>query len=263
MAIKKNKKRIDPRYFLSETTYRDEEIVKEISGAAIGDGQQGPNTPEGALTARWIKNVESYLKEAENWEKQTARHYFTQYIVKLKDYLDQPRVGIRQDLPVRPHGQNIPVDATKYVEAPTPQEMQEINKAHNLGHDVFLALTWDSPQAPKLPPDPAKAIHNEWPRVRYLTQVPGAKFAGTQNPDDERAYSRYVHENLQKIITEEVEVVLTEKEKWEQEASKSIEKKGHEGIFKKWCKDNDHGGVNQTCINAAYKAGKPWKKGLR
>ena len=65
---------------------------------------------------------------------------------------------------------------------------------------------------------------------------------------------------LKEIIKEEIEAILIEKEKWEQEASKSIEKKGHEGIFKKWCKDNGHGGVNQTCINAAYKAGKPWKK---
>jgi len=58
---------------------------------------------------------------------------------------------------------------------------------------------------------------------------------------------------------EEEVVELTEKKKWEQPVAKSIEKKGHEGIFKKWCKDNGHGGVNQTCINAAYKTGKPWK----
>jgi hypothetical protein len=50
-----------------------------------------------------------------------------------------------------------------------------------------------------------------------------------------------------------------EEAKWQQDASEDIEEKGHEGIFKKWCKDNDHGGVNQACINAAYKAGKPWK----
>ena len=30
MAIRKNKKRIDPRYFLSETTYRDEEEIEKI-----------------------------------------------------------------------------------------------------------------------------------------------------------------------------------------------------------------------------------------
>ena len=53
---------------------------------------------------------------------------------------------------------------------------------------------------------------------------------------------------------------LEEEEKWEQDAAKDIEKKGHEGIFKKWCKDHGHSGVNQACINAAYKEGKPWKK---
>ena len=52
---------------------------------------------------------------------------------------------------------------------------------------------------------------------------------------------------------------LHEDEEFMQDASKDIEKKGHEGVFSDWCKDNGHGGVNQTCINAAYKAGKPWK----
>jgi len=62
---------------------------------------------------------------------------------------------------------------------------------------------------------------------------------------------------LKKIIKEEI--ANLQEEKWMQGAEKDIEKKGHEGIFKKWCKDNGHGGVNQACINAAYKAGKPWK----
>ena len=53
---------------------------------------------------------------------------------------------------------------------------------------------------------------------------------------------------------------LEEDKKFMQKASEETEEEGHEGIFKKWCKDNDHGGVNQTCINAAYKAGAPWKK---
>ena len=34
MAIRKNKKRIDPRYFLSETTYRDEEEIEQLKEAA-------------------------------------------------------------------------------------------------------------------------------------------------------------------------------------------------------------------------------------
>ena len=43
------------------------------------------------------------------------------------------------------------------------------------------------------------------------------------------------------------------------DASKDIEEKGHEGIFSKWCKKEGHSSVNQACVNAAYKAGKPWK----
>jgi len=62
---------------------------------------------------------------------------------------------------------------------------------------------------------------------------------------------------LKKLIKEEI--TNLQEEKWMDRTGEDIEKKGHEGIFKEWCKDNGHGGVNQACINAAYKAGKPWK----
>ena len=64
---------------------------------------------------------------------------------------------------------------------------------------------------------------------------------------------------LTQIIKEELEAVLSEDEDWMQDADKDIEEKGHEGIFKKWCKKEGHGCVNQACVNAAYKEGKPWK----
>ena len=41
---------------------------------------------------------------------------------------------------------------------------------------------------------------------------------------------------LKKLIKEEI-ANLQEDKKWMQGAEEGIEKKGHEGIFKKWCKD--------------------------
>ena len=63
---------------------------------------------------------------------------------------------------------------------------------------------------------------------------------------------------LRKIINE----VLDEakEEKFMQKASDATEEEGHEGIFSGWCKKQGFEGVNQSCINKAYKAGKPWKK---
>jgi hypothetical protein len=46
MAIRKNKKRIDPRYFLNETTYRDE----------IGEGM---DIPEDELAQSWTKLLQA------------------------------------------------------------------------------------------------------------------------------------------------------------------------------------------------------------
>jgi hypothetical protein len=47
-----------------------------------------------------------------------------------------------------------------------------------------------------------------------------------------------------------------------QDAAEDTKEKGHEGIFKKWCKDPEQGfeGVNQSCVDKAYEVGAPWKK---
>jgi len=50
------------------------------------------------------------------------------------------------------------------------------------------------------------------------------------------------------------------KGKWQGAVSQDIEKKGHEGIFSKWCERQGHTGVNQACIDAAYEAGAPWRQ---
>jgi len=267
MAIRKNKKRIDPRYFLSETTYRDEEEIEEvqISGQAAGGGKQGPETPEVRLTARTMSDVHAHIKQLQGYKKLSKVPWFDRLIMKLKSYLD----NLNQELPVRPHGQGIPIDATKYVEAPVQQELDEIRKAMDAATGALDAIMVPYSSAVKEPRDYpkgidrlVKAIDDAWVGGRYRYNTPGTQAGSLEYDPNQDAQRRNleISENLQKIITEEVEAVLTEKEKWEQEASKSIEKKGHEGIFKKWCKDNGHGGVNQTCINAAYKAGKPWKK---
>ena len=67
-------------------------------------------------------------------------------------------------------------------------------------------------------------------------------------------------EQLKAIIKEEIERALTEEEDFMQDAAEDTKEEGHEGIFKDWCKKEGHESVNQACVNAAYKAGKPWKK---
>ena len=55
MAIRKNKKRIDPRYFLHETTYRDDEEMEVLSeGISLRDAlqqsqQNGQRIPQNSL----------------------------------------------------------------------------------------------------------------------------------------------------------------------------------------------------------------------
>ena len=68
-------------------------------------------------------------------------------------------------------------------------------------------------------------------------------------------------EQLKAIIKEEIERALTEEEDFMQDAAEDTKEKGHEGIFKKWCKDPEQGfeGVNQSCVDKAYKVGAPWK----
>ena len=72
-------------------------------------------------------------------------------------------------------------------------------------------------------------------------------------------------DQLKEIVRKETENALTEKKKnkkskWQRSVSKDIEKKGHEGIFSNWCKDQGFDGVNQSCVNHAYQTGAPWKR---
>ena len=63
---------------------------------------------------------------------------------------------------------------------------------------------------------------------------------------------------LRRLIQEVLEEARDGK-KFMQKASDATEEKGHKGIFRKWCKDQGFEGVNQSCINKAYKVGKPWR----
>ena len=72
---------------------------------------------------------------------------------------------------------------------------------------------------------------------------------------------KITNEQLRRIIKEEIERALTEEEDFMQDAAEDTKEKGHEGIFKKWCKDPEQGfeGVNQSCVDRAYEVGAPWK----
>ena len=65
-------------------------------------------------------------------------------------------------------------------------------------------------------------------------------------------------DHSEEVFLDDDEMVV-EDERFMQKASEDIEDDGHEGIFHDWCKDHGHAGVNQACVDAAYRAGKPWK----
>ena len=61
---------------------------------------------------------------------------------------------------------------------------------------------------------------------------------------------------LKQIIKEELEAVMAEKKNWAKEASASIEKKGTEGEFTKYC----GGDVTQSCVDKAAKGSSTKRK---
>jgi len=78
MAIRKNKKRIDPRHFLHETTYRDaHEIIQELGGVG-----HSSITPEDAAKAKEIAPVLEQSPEIMAAVKEAAQDPKVQAAVK-------------------------------------------------------------------------------------------------------------------------------------------------------------------------------------
>jgi len=75
MAIRRNKKRIDPRYFLNETTYRDE-IEEELEEARLPAWERPGYVPKPGLgpddASRAAQKEKRAAKEAEAEEVRQA-----------------------------------------------------------------------------------------------------------------------------------------------------------------------------------------------
>jgi hypothetical protein len=67
MRPRKNKKRIDPRYFLNETTYRDEEdLLEEMGGPSEGNPEEIEKTAAALAKLPGVQKALEALKEDPN-----------------------------------------------------------------------------------------------------------------------------------------------------------------------------------------------------
>jgi len=215
------------------TQARLKEIIKEVidearlpdtMGAGYGDPQDderedamGPRVPhEFQLTGKWekdlgilIRHTEEYLKSAGAYGRQ-GRH-LEEPLHMIKGLLTSMQGDLGRDLPVRRHGQSEPIDPTKYVEAPTEMEQQQVMKAFHLVDDAFTNVARG-----KLidPIQLKKDIRSAWPsgQRQYWSAKGGkSKQGGGYEYDPTRDTPTYF-ESLQKIIDEELEAVLSEKD---------------------------------------------------
>ena len=198
------------------TTARLKEIIKEEISEATGGlsrDQSGPVTRETALTDRTLSGVKGLIKQMEAWKRMTDRPWFDRLIMKLKSYHDD----LDRELPVRPHGKGIPIDSTKYIEAPVQQELDEMRAAIDAARRVFDAVMKPYSTEMKEPRDfprgidkLVKAIDDAWPGGRYRYNTPGATHRDNRlQYDPEQDVSRNLE--IQEIIAEELEAVLAEK----------------------------------------------------
>ena len=163
MAIRKNTRRFDPRYFMDEKT---EEIAEaqlpDTMKAGYGDPQDderedamGPRVPhEFSLTQKWEEDLAMYIRVLKDEQQSLDRHtkkgnryarnldgIYNMVLSRLKSM--QSDLG--RDLPVRRHGQGEPIDPTKYVEAPSKMEQDQIEKAVGLIQGAFSTMAQGKP----------------------------------------------------------------------------------------------------------------------
>ena len=153
------------------TTARLKEIIKEeiaearlpdTMGAGYGDPQDderedamGPRVPhEFSLTQKWEKDLAWFIRDLKDEQQSLNRHIkkgnryarnldgpYHMVISRLKSM--QSDLG--RDLPVRRHGQGEPIDPTKYVEAPSKMEQDQIEKAVSLVQNAFVTMARGQP----------------------------------------------------------------------------------------------------------------------
>ncbi len=136
--------------------------LPDTMGAGYGDPQDderedamGPRVPhEFNLTAKWEKDLAGFIRDLKDEQQRLNRHIkkgnryarnldpaYHMVISRLKSM--QSDLG--RDLPVRRHGQGEPIDPTKYVEAPSKMEQDQIEKAVGLVQNAFATMAQGQP----------------------------------------------------------------------------------------------------------------------
>jgi len=212
------------------TLDRLKEIIKEeiaearlpdTMKAGFGDPQDderedamGPRVPhEFSLTGKWEDDLAMLIRTLKGEQQSLDGHTNkgNKYAQLLKPtyhrvigLLQSMQSDLGRDLPVRRHGQGEPIDPSKYVEAPSQMEQDQIVKAVALVQGAFATMA----QGEKVDHTELEAaVRSAWPYgSRQYWSVKGgkSKTGGGYEYDPEMDTPTYF-ENLQKIIRDELE----------------------------------------------------------
>ena len=212
------------------TLDRLKEIIKEeiaearlpdTMKAGFGDPQDderedamGPRVPhEFSLTGKWEDDLAMLIRTLDQHLGSLSRHtkkgnrsaqHLEGPINMVKSRLKSMQADLGRDLPVRRHGQGEPIDPTKYVEAPSKMEQDQIEKAVALVQGAFATMAQGQPvDHIQLKKD----IQSAWPygsRDYWSVKGGKSKTGGGYEYDPEMDTPTYF-ENLQKIIRDELE----------------------------------------------------------
>ena len=211
------------------TLDRLKEIIKEeiaearlpdTMKAGFGDPQDderedamGPRVPhEFSLTGKWEDDLAMFIRMLDQHLGSLSRHtkkgnrsaqHLEGPINMVKSRLKSMQADLGRDLPVRRHGQGEPIDPTKYVEAPSKMEQDQIEKAVALVQGAFATMAQGQPvDHIQLKKD----IQSAWPygsRDYWSVKGGKSKTGGGYEYDPEIDTPTYF-ENLQKIIRDEL-----------------------------------------------------------
>ena len=197
----------------------------------------GPRVPhEFQLTGMWekdlagfIRNIDDYLKSLRISSRDNPQYdrRMEEPLHAVRNLLKSRQDDLGKDLPVRRYGQDEPIDPTKYVEAPTEMEQKQMMGVMNLVGNAFSQMVMagkpkrHGKYGEEYPPvdytQLKKDIRSTMPHGgREYWSAPGGvsqrgggyKYSptGDSSPDADKPIYR---EDLQKIIDEEIEAVLS------------------------------------------------------
>jgi len=132
--------------------------------------------------------------------------------------------------------------------------------------DKYLEIIAKSQEAGEYDDDPDTNDDHALsiPEIKaMLAKIRADKLSGPSSVKEEgvsRKRAKISRSHLRHLIKEELQSLLIEKEEFMQDAAEDTEKSGRKGVFKNWCEEQGFEGVNQSCVDKAYKTGKPWKR---